>query len=88
MPRDAFDRERAIFPEVVLAFIRATQPKQWEKLESLHGAKTGERIILFTLDESRALEEADAALPGLMAALRPDDRLLDPQTRRRPWPIH
>jgi len=43
--RDGFDRERAIFPVVVLDFIRATQLKHWEKLESLHGAKTGERII-------------------------------------------
>ena len=45
LPRDGFDRERAIFPTVVLDFIRATQPKHWEKLEALHGAKTGERII-------------------------------------------
>lgn len=45
LPRDGFDRERAIFPAVVLDFIRSTQPKQWEKLEALHGAKTGERII-------------------------------------------
>jgi type I restriction enzyme R subunit len=43
--RDGFDSERAIFPAVVLDFIRSTQPKQWEKLEALHGAKTGERII-------------------------------------------
>ena len=26
--RDGFDRERAIFPETVLAFIRSTQPKE------------------------------------------------------------
>src|SRR5438105_1317238 len=31
--RDGFDRERALFPEVVLAFIRETQPKEWAKLE-------------------------------------------------------
>ena len=36
---DSFDRERAIFPETVLAFIRETQPKEWAKLESLHGDK-------------------------------------------------
>jgi len=45
LPRNGFDRERAIFSPVVLDFIRSTQPKQWEKLEALHGAKTGERII-------------------------------------------
>ena len=43
--RDDFDRERAIFPNVVIDFIRSTQQKHWEKLEALHGAKTGERII-------------------------------------------
>src|SRR5882672_2638083 len=42
---EGFDRERAIFPEVVLAFIRETQPKEWAKLEALHGEKTGEQIL-------------------------------------------
>lgn len=43
--RDGFDRERAIFPEIVLAFIRETQPDEWKKLEALHGERTGEQII-------------------------------------------
>jgi type I restriction enzyme R subunit len=42
---DCFDRERAIFPETVLSFIRETQPKEWAKLESLHGERTGDQII-------------------------------------------
>jgi type I restriction enzyme R subunit len=45
VPREGFDRERAIFPETVLAFIRETQPSEWAKLEALHGDKTGEQII-------------------------------------------
>jgi type I restriction enzyme R subunit len=40
-----FDRDRAIFPEVALGFIRSTQPQQWQKLEALHGPKTGERVL-------------------------------------------
>jgi len=40
-----FDRERAIFPETVLGFIRDTQPAEWAKLEALHGAKTGEQVL-------------------------------------------
>jgi type I restriction enzyme, R subunit len=40
-----FDRENAIFPNEVLAFIQFTQPKVWEKLEIAHGDKTGDRII-------------------------------------------
>jgi type I restriction enzyme R subunit len=43
--RAGFDRQRAIFPESVLAFIRTTQPKEWARLEALHGAKTGEQIL-------------------------------------------
>jgi hypothetical protein len=43
--RDGFDRERAIFPSVVLDFIKDTQPKEWAKLEALHGTKTGEQIL-------------------------------------------
>ena len=45
VPRDGFDRERAIFPSVVLDFIQDTQPKEWAKLEALHGTKTGEQIL-------------------------------------------
>lgn len=40
-----FDREQAIFPELALDFIRTTQAKTWEKLEALHGDKTGERVL-------------------------------------------
>ncbi|MHC1725764.1 MAG: type I restriction endonuclease subunit R [Syntrophobacteraceae bacterium] len=43
--RNDFNRERAIFPEIVLSFIRETQPKEWVKLEALHGPRTGEQIL-------------------------------------------
>ena len=42
---EGFDRERAIFPEMVLTFIRETQPKEWAKLEALHGDRTGDQIL-------------------------------------------
>ena len=42
---DAFDRKQAIFPDVALEFIRATQPKTWGKLEALHSEETGERVL-------------------------------------------
>jgi type I restriction enzyme R subunit len=45
VPQYGFDRERGLFPEMVLAFIRGTQPKEWAKLEALHGVKTGEQIL-------------------------------------------
>ena len=45
IPGVSFDRERAIFSETVLAFIRETQPKEWAKLEALHGERTGEQLL-------------------------------------------
>ena len=42
---DGFDRERAIFPETALSFVRETQPKEWAKLQALHGDRTGEQIL-------------------------------------------
>lgn len=45
LPSSDFDRERAIFPDIALTFIRNTQAKNWEKLEALHGAETGERVL-------------------------------------------
>jgi type I restriction enzyme R subunit len=42
---DGFDRDHAIFPDVVLSFIRDTQPKDWAKLEALHGDKTSEQVL-------------------------------------------
>ena len=40
-----FDRERAIFSDEALFFIRATQGKVWEKLEALHEEQTGARVL-------------------------------------------
>jgi type I restriction enzyme R subunit len=42
---ETFGREQAIFPHVALDFIQHTQPNHWEKLEALHGEKTGERVL-------------------------------------------
>ena len=45
VPGEGFDRERAVFPETVLAFIRETQPKEWARLEALLGEQTGAQIL-------------------------------------------
>lgn len=45
LDRNGFDRERACFPDEALAFIRATQGKEWQKLEALHGGQTGSRVL-------------------------------------------
>jgi type I restriction enzyme, R subunit len=44
--RNGFDTEKSIFPNVVLEFIKETQPAEWTKLENLHGDKTGEQILI------------------------------------------
>lgn len=33
-----WDRERALFPAQIYAFIRDTQPKLWAEMEKLHGS--------------------------------------------------
>lgn len=40
-----FDKERSVFPDEALTFIRTTQDKVWDKLEALHGTKTSERVL-------------------------------------------
>ena len=45
LDREGYDRESAIFPETVLAFIGETQPEEWAKGEALHGDGTGEQVL-------------------------------------------
>ena len=45
VPGGAFDRERAIFPDAALDFIRRTQPAEWGRLEALLGPQTGAQIV-------------------------------------------
>ena len=40
-----YDRARAIFPEDVLAWVKATQPKAWEILAKNHGPQAGETLL-------------------------------------------
>lgn len=42
---DGLDRQQSVFPDVMLDFIRTTQPNEWAKLEAQHGDKTGEPVL-------------------------------------------
>ena len=53
IPSSNFDRERAIFPEVLISFVKETQSDKWEKLETAH--KAGARKA-FLRDLESALE--------------------------------
>ncbi|MEW5920364.1 MAG: type I restriction endonuclease [Bacillota bacterium] len=43
--REAFDRERGLFPGEVISFIRATQPKEWEYLKNLQKDRAEETLL-------------------------------------------
>jgi len=77
-----FDRERAIFPHTVLAFIRETQPTEWAKLEALHGDKTGEQVLtdLCKMDGGQRVSRYP---PPRLPMLRPHPRRRLLQGRRR-----
>lgn len=43
--KSAYDLDRALFPEITLAFIRATQAREWDRLEALHGTNTAATVL-------------------------------------------
>ena len=59
---DGFDRDRAIFPQTVLGFIRETQATEWTKLEAQLGEQTGEQVLA---DLCRRMDDQ-----GALATLR------------------
>jgi hypothetical protein len=73
MNRDGFDRQRAIFPETVLAFIRATQPKEWVNLDTRRTAT--ERTIVL-LKEHRTAIIAAAVIGRITIRESTEDTLL------------
>ena len=45
LPSKKFDCDRALFPEAAIHFIQQTQPKEWQRLENLHGDNTASQIL-------------------------------------------
>ncbi|MFK7101711.1 type I restriction endonuclease [Flavobacterium oreochromis] len=62
IPSASYDKDKAIFPETTLTFIKNTQPKTWEKLETILGDNTGTQILY---DLTKWIE-----LHGVLATLR------------------
>ena len=58
----SFDRDRAIFADTVLGFIRETQPAEWARLEAQLAGQTGEQILA---DLCRRMDDQ-----GALATLR------------------
>ena len=46
-----YDRARALFPEDVLAWVQATQPKAWEAIAKNHGAHAAETLLTRLRDQ-------------------------------------
>ena len=61
---EKFDRERGLFPQDVLSFIRETQPREWAYLENLQKERAGEILLD---DLCRAL---DSPHEGCLSVLR------------------
>src|SRR5437879_4724452 len=40
-----YDRTRAVFPEDVLAWVQATQPKEWEAIVKNHGDHAADTLL-------------------------------------------
>ena len=56
-----FDRERALFTSEILPFIQATQPREWQQLEKLHGSNA-ESILLGDLVKALDMQGSLATL--------------------------
>jgi type I restriction enzyme, R subunit len=46
-----YDRTRALFPEDVLAWVQATQPKAWDAIAKNHGAHAAETLLTRLRDQ-------------------------------------
>ncbi|WP_256288299.1 type I restriction endonuclease subunit R [Halobellus inordinatus] len=45
LPSEEFDREQGIFPDVVVSFVKETQPEKWEKLETAYKGNARKRFL-------------------------------------------
>ena len=52
--RSEWDKERALFPKGVVAFLQATQSKLWEEMKALHGAELESLLVIALANSSAA----------------------------------
>jgi type I restriction enzyme R subunit len=45
LDKSTYDLSSHFFPQEALSFIRATQPKEWARLEALNGAQTETQVL-------------------------------------------
>ena len=61
----SYDRARALFPDDVLAWVQAAQPKAWETLAKNHGAQAGETLLGRVRDQIDARGTLDVLRHGV-----------------------
>jgi len=61
---DSFDREKALFPDEFVEFVKSTQPKEWDQLERIYKENTANTLIN---DLTRALNSEHE---GCLSVLR------------------
>ncbi|OJW77405.1 MAG: restriction endonuclease subunit R [Bacteroidetes bacterium 46-16] len=79
----AYSREYALFPSIIIQFIKDTQPAKWEKIEKVHGADVEAKLIqrlCKELDLRGTLDVlrngfTDHAIKFRLAYFRPESRL-------------
>ena len=60
-----YDRARALFPDDVLAWVQATQPKAWEALTKNHGVAAGETLLTRLRDQIAQRGTLDVLRQGI-----------------------
>ncbi len=63
---DSYDKELGIFPEVVIDFVKETQPEAWDELETAHKGNARERF----LEDLRSHLEREGPLEVLRHGVR------------------
>ena len=76
---DQYDRERALYPEDVLGYIKDTQPEAWEKFCKIHPQAPEDALLNLV---TRQLEKADpiATSMGIYPQLSALEMLLYPKS--------
>lgn len=64
-----YDQQRAIYPQDVIDWVKATQPDAWHKLNKLHGANA-EQVLLERLEKALSSHKAGSKTGGTINVLR------------------
>mgnify|MGYP000955712745 FL=1 len=88
----AYDRKAGVFGEEVIAFVQASQPKQWEQLVTRHGGEATARekflkVVVDALDHRGTISVLrspvkDSGVSVRLCFFRPASGLNEEQTKR------